>query len=384
MASAPSAEAAPRGADTVGVLNPSTVVLGGDIANAHENLLVHVRGIVYTRALPLTTRSLRIVPNELRERAGVVGGADRDRAPDRPERPRPRTRHRLNSGTPTTGLGGRQRTAPRLPDHTSPQSRGHDSPRPYSRVCVDGQLSPRLRSRSPDVTSGPPPVHNAGISVHVVDTAARDGGCRTSPRPRPDVVESFNPDATSPGGADVDLAPRRWGPCRVRDRVGVPSNAGDLCDSVPGRRRPPLRKDNRRGYFQASLDDKRVRRSRLLVHREGSRPERLASRERLAGTSQHATAVPRFRNPLLSGVLIRLSAQTTRATCKRCAPRPTLPLERAASRPPPPRRVGGGARETRERYASGVTGREVAKRLAGRADLRASRVAGRPRRRGAP
>jgi hypothetical protein len=34
------------------------------------------------------------------------------------------------------------------------------------------------------------------------------------------------------GGADVDLAPRRWGPRRVRDRVGVLSNGADLCDSL--------------------------------------------------------------------------------------------------------------------------------------------------------
>jgi hypothetical protein len=32
--------------------------------------------------------------------------------------------------------------------------------------------------------------------------------------------------------ADVDMAPRRWGPGRVRDRVGVLSNAADLCDSL--------------------------------------------------------------------------------------------------------------------------------------------------------
>jgi predicted NBD/HSP70 family sugar kinase len=64
-------------ADTVSVLNPSTVVVGGDVANAHEDLLAHVREVVYTRALPLVTRSLRIVPSELRERAGVIGGAYR-------------------------------------------------------------------------------------------------------------------------------------------------------------------------------------------------------------------------------------------------------------------------------------------------------------------
>jgi predicted NBD/HSP70 family sugar kinase len=63
-------------ADAVNVLNPSTVVLGGDIANAHEHLLAHVREVVYTRSLPLATRSLDIVLSELGNRAGVLGGAN--------------------------------------------------------------------------------------------------------------------------------------------------------------------------------------------------------------------------------------------------------------------------------------------------------------------
>jgi predicted NBD/HSP70 family sugar kinase len=62
-------------ADAVNVLNPSTVVLGGDIANAHEHLLAHVREVVYTRSLPLATRSLDIVLSELGNRAGILGGA---------------------------------------------------------------------------------------------------------------------------------------------------------------------------------------------------------------------------------------------------------------------------------------------------------------------
>ena len=61
--------------DAVNVLNPSTVVLGGDIAIAHEHLLAHVREVVYARSLPLATRSLRIVISELGNRAGILGGA---------------------------------------------------------------------------------------------------------------------------------------------------------------------------------------------------------------------------------------------------------------------------------------------------------------------
>lgn len=62
-------------ADAVNVLNPSTVVLGGDIAIAHEHLLAHVREVVYTRSLPLATRSLNIVVSELGDRSGILGGA---------------------------------------------------------------------------------------------------------------------------------------------------------------------------------------------------------------------------------------------------------------------------------------------------------------------
>jgi predicted NBD/HSP70 family sugar kinase len=62
-------------ADAVNVLNPSKVVLGGEIAVAHEDLLGHVREVVYTRSLPLATRSLDIVVSDLGNRAGVLGGA---------------------------------------------------------------------------------------------------------------------------------------------------------------------------------------------------------------------------------------------------------------------------------------------------------------------
>jgi predicted NBD/HSP70 family sugar kinase len=62
-------------ADAVNVLNPSKVVLGGDLANAHEQLLAHVREVVYTRSLPLATRSLDVVLTQLGDRAGILGGA---------------------------------------------------------------------------------------------------------------------------------------------------------------------------------------------------------------------------------------------------------------------------------------------------------------------
>lgn len=64
-------------ADAVSFFNPSTVVLGGDLAHAHELLLGRVREVVYAASLPLATRSLRIDLSELGERSGVIGGAHR-------------------------------------------------------------------------------------------------------------------------------------------------------------------------------------------------------------------------------------------------------------------------------------------------------------------
>jgi predicted NBD/HSP70 family sugar kinase len=62
-------------ADAVSFFNPSTVVLGGDIAHADAQLLAAVREVVYARSAALATRSLRIRVSDLGERAGVIGGA---------------------------------------------------------------------------------------------------------------------------------------------------------------------------------------------------------------------------------------------------------------------------------------------------------------------
>ena len=51
------------------------IVIGGDIAHAHEQLLAGVREVVYQRSLPLATRHLRIVRSQLDDRAGVIGAA---------------------------------------------------------------------------------------------------------------------------------------------------------------------------------------------------------------------------------------------------------------------------------------------------------------------
>ena len=68
-------------AGTVNFFNPAVIVIGGDIAEAHAQLLAGVREGIFSRSLPLATRDLRIVPCRLGDRAGVTRRSDnRDRA----------------------------------------------------------------------------------------------------------------------------------------------------------------------------------------------------------------------------------------------------------------------------------------------------------------
>jgi predicted NBD/HSP70 family sugar kinase len=62
-------------AGCVNFFNPAVIVIGGDIAEAHEQLLAGVREITFQLSLPLATRDLRLVPSRLGDRAGVHGAA---------------------------------------------------------------------------------------------------------------------------------------------------------------------------------------------------------------------------------------------------------------------------------------------------------------------
>ena len=59
--------------DAVSLINPSLVVIGGQLAHADEPLLAGIREVVYRRSLPLATRDLQITTSRLDERAGVTG-----------------------------------------------------------------------------------------------------------------------------------------------------------------------------------------------------------------------------------------------------------------------------------------------------------------------
>jgi predicted NBD/HSP70 family sugar kinase len=62
-------------AGSVNFFNPTVIVIGGDLGDAHEHLLAGVREMIFERSLPLATRDLRIISSGLGDRAGVVGAA---------------------------------------------------------------------------------------------------------------------------------------------------------------------------------------------------------------------------------------------------------------------------------------------------------------------
>jgi predicted NBD/HSP70 family sugar kinase len=62
-------------AGLVNALNPEVIVIGGDLAEAHEQLFAGVREVVYQRSTPLATRNLQIVPSTLGDHAGTAGAA---------------------------------------------------------------------------------------------------------------------------------------------------------------------------------------------------------------------------------------------------------------------------------------------------------------------
>jgi predicted NBD/HSP70 family sugar kinase len=62
-------------AGIVNFFNPEVIVVGGEVAGAHEQLIAGLREVVYQRCLPLATRDLRLVPSNLGSGAGIAGAA---------------------------------------------------------------------------------------------------------------------------------------------------------------------------------------------------------------------------------------------------------------------------------------------------------------------
>lgn len=59
----------------VNLMNPSVLVIGGDLAHAREQMLAGIRETIYQRSLPLATANLQLTTSQLDRRAGVVGVA---------------------------------------------------------------------------------------------------------------------------------------------------------------------------------------------------------------------------------------------------------------------------------------------------------------------
>jgi predicted NBD/HSP70 family sugar kinase len=88
-------------AGAVSFFNPGAIVIGGDLAEAHQPLLAGLHETAM-RSLAMATRDLRIVPSRLGDRAGVIGAAsmviEHILSPDTVDRV-------LDSRTAAVGLG---------------------------------------------------------------------------------------------------------------------------------------------------------------------------------------------------------------------------------------------------------------------------------------
>jgi predicted NBD/HSP70 family sugar kinase len=62
-------------AHAVNLLNPSVLVIGGDLAKAEQQLFAGIREAIYRRSSCLATENLEIVRTRLGDRAGVIGAA---------------------------------------------------------------------------------------------------------------------------------------------------------------------------------------------------------------------------------------------------------------------------------------------------------------------
>ena len=62
-------------AGCVNLLNPGVIVVGGDLSEAHEQLLAGIREVTYQRSPPLATQALQTAPSRLGDRAGITGAA---------------------------------------------------------------------------------------------------------------------------------------------------------------------------------------------------------------------------------------------------------------------------------------------------------------------
>ena len=62
-------------ATTVNLLNPARIMIGGDVAEAGEQLVAGIREVVYQRSTALATNRLQVLTSALGDRSGITGAA---------------------------------------------------------------------------------------------------------------------------------------------------------------------------------------------------------------------------------------------------------------------------------------------------------------------
>lgn len=62
-------------ADAIGILNPRTIIVGGNLAASSDEMMAGIRERVYEDSHPLATKDLRIEASRLGESAGLAGAA---------------------------------------------------------------------------------------------------------------------------------------------------------------------------------------------------------------------------------------------------------------------------------------------------------------------
>lgn len=62
-------------ASVVNLLNPEKIIIGGGVADAGEILLEPIRRTIQDRAMPIQANSLKVVPAQLANAAGVIGAS---------------------------------------------------------------------------------------------------------------------------------------------------------------------------------------------------------------------------------------------------------------------------------------------------------------------
>jgi len=62
-------------AGAINLLNPALIIIGGDLAHAFDPLVAGMRELIYQRSTAMATRTLRIEPGTMHERAGIANCA---------------------------------------------------------------------------------------------------------------------------------------------------------------------------------------------------------------------------------------------------------------------------------------------------------------------